>query len=236
MPKMYDETLTPLLERCSNEELSPLVDFLIAPRSSLLARHEDVERHYPDHARYIGAIVQEIRLFGGHTIKDRVFGSPGRAWRALVRDALLKMEVKSPPLKIEEMERAVVALALDTEFDTLEPGVQKDLLARFYDGEMFREGLMQRTVIDDFVSRAEGIVESPQLEPEKVKRVFKKKTFDFVKNQLKGKAISTGLKLVARSAAAPIGVGLAAWELLGPAYRITIPVICYISYLRARHP
>jgi uncharacterized protein YaaW (UPF0174 family) len=232
---MYDENLTPLLESCSNEELDPLVNFLLEPRSSLLAKDPDYLRLNPDHGRYLGAIVKEIRLFGGHTIKDRVVGSPGRAWRAIVRDALLELGVKAPPLALREMEHTVVKLALDSEFDNLDKAAQDKLLDGFYRGSLFRSGLSQRTVLDDFISRAEGNVATPELETEKVKRVLGQKAVGFVKKTIKGKAVSTGLKLVLRGAAAPIGVGLTAWDLLGPAYRVTIPVICYIAYLRHKH-
>lgn len=232
---MYDENLTPLLESCSNEDLDPLVNFILEPRSSLLAKDPDYIRHAPDHGRYIGSIVKEIRLFGGHTIKDRVVGSPGREWRTIVRDALLEMGVKAPPLALREMEHTVVKLALDSEFDDLDKSTQNKLLANFYDGQLFRHGLAQRTVLDDFVSRAEGDVRSTDFETEKVKRVFGQKAVGLVKKTIKGKAVSTGLKLVLRGAAAPIGVGLTAWDMLGPAYRITIPVICYVAYLRYKH-
>lgn len=232
---MYDENLTPLLESCSNEELDPLVNFLLEPRSSLLAKDPDYLRLNPDHGRYLGAIVKEIRLFGGHTIKDRVVGSPGRAWRAIVRDALLELGVKAPPLALREMEHTVVKLALDSEFDNLDKAAQDKLLDGFYRGSLFRSGLSQRTVLDDFISRAEGNVATPELETEKVKRVLGQKAVGFVKKTIKGKAVSTGLKLVLRGAAAPIGVGLTAWDLLGPAYRVTIPIICYIAYLRHKH-
>ena len=43
---MYDENLTPLLESCSNEDLDPLVNFILEPRSSLLAKDPDYIRHY----------------------------------------------------------------------------------------------------------------------------------------------------------------------------------------------
>ena len=141
---MYDENLTPLLESCSNEELDPLVNFLLEPRSSLLAKDPDYLRLNPDHGRYLGAIVKEIRLFGGHTIKDRVVGSPGRAWRAIVRDALLELGVKAPPLALREMEHTVVKLALDSEFDNLDKAAQDKLLDGFYRGSLFRSGLSQR--------------------------------------------------------------------------------------------
>ena len=232
---MYDENLTPLLEKCSNEELDPLVNFLLEPRSSLLAKDPDYLCSNPDHGRYLGAIVKEIRLFGGHTIKDRVVGSPGRAWRMIVRDALLELGVKAPPLALREMEHAVVKLALDSEFDKLDKAARDKLLDGFYRGSLFRSGLSQRTVLVDFISRAEGNVSTPELETEKVKRVLGQKAVGLVKKSLKGKAVSTGLKLVLRGAAAPIGVGLTAWDLLGPAYRVTIPVICYIAYLRHKH-
>jgi uncharacterized protein YaaW (UPF0174 family) len=133
------------------------------------------------------------------------------------------------------MEHTVVKLALDSEFDNLDKAAQDKLLDGFYRGSLFRSGLSQRTVLDDFISRAEGNVATPELETEKVKRVLGQKAVGFVKKTIKGKAVSTGLKLVLRGAAAPIGVGLTAWDLLGPAYRVTIPVICYIAYLRHKH-
>jgi uncharacterized protein YaaW (UPF0174 family) len=42
------------------------------------------------------------------------------------------------------------------------------------------------------------------------------------------------LKLVLRRLAGPVDWALTAWEWLGPAYRLTVPTVCYVAYLRQK--
>ncbi len=232
---MYDEDLTPVLEATPREDLDPLVEFLLQPRTSLLERDDAYIAHHPAHERYIGAIVKEIRLFGGHTVGDRIKGAPGRPWRVIVKDALEEMGVKRPPLAIAEMERRVVELALDVEFEDLPEQDQRDLLDSFYSGAVFEDGLTQYSVLDELITRQTDDPSQISLDGERVKRVLGKKAWRAARSALAGKLVSTGLKFALHGAAGPLGWGLTAWSFLGPAYRVTIPVICYISYLRRRH-
>ena len=49
-------------------------------------------------------------------------------------------------------------------------------------------------------------------------------------------AMKAALKVVIRGFAAPVQWAMTAWDWLGPAYRVTVPVICYLAFLRHRHP
>ena len=229
---MYDENLSPLLEACSDEELGPLVAFLLEPKTSLLAKDPGYVASPDRPSRYVGAIVREMRLFGGHSVKDRLGSGPaGRPWRTIVKDALAALGHKQTHgMGIAQLERQVVRRTLDMHFEELPEAKQQWLLAAFYRGDFFGEGIVRRTPLDDFQS-----LERPgeaTMEREKVKRVLKQKAWGALGRQVKDKALKLGLRLAIRGAAAPVGVAMTLWDWLGPAYRVTIPAIRYVAYLR----
>ena len=227
----YDPHLTPLLEACSREELEPLVQFLATGPTSTLRRHPDVQRHWPAHERYLHAIVHEIHLFGGHSLKDRLSrGDGGQPYIQIVRRLLKQLGQTSFIWDIASMERRVAELTLDVSFDELPPEDQARLRADLYAGKLFEGGLRSYTVLDKVVDRLHD--QGPQLDAQRLKKVAASEAKDLARGTLSKAA----LKLVARGLAGPVGWGMSAWSWLGPADRVTIPVIWYVAYLRARKP
>lgn len=222
----HDPHLSPLLQQCTDAELEPLAQFLASRTTSTLRKQPEVIAHWPHHSRYIPAIVQEIQLFGGHTIKDRIGSGPaGQPYFQIVRRLLKDLGERSFVWDIDRMEARLVALTLDIEFDELSKDAQDRLMASFYRGELFEGGLQNHTVLDRVLDRANGPAE---IDTKKVKKVAVQEA----KGLIKGKVAGAALKLVARGLAGPIGWGLTAWSLLGPADRVNVPVIWYITYLR----
>ena len=203
---MFDETLSPVLEACSDAELKPLSDFLLKPKTSLLSRDPEYLAHPDRPSLHVGALVREIRLYGGHSIKDRVVdrsGGTGRCWRDIVRDALAELGEKRPPLSIRAMERLVVDRTLDVHFDEFSEATKRKLRRDFYAGAFFAQGLSPRSALDDFQS-LQGAADA-SFERDKVKRVLKEKAKAMVGRQVKDKLVKVGLKLAIRGAAVPGG-------------------------------
>lgn len=230
---MHDPDLSPVLEAASQEELDLLVRFLASHRTSLLMRDPDVRAYYPDHTRYIPKIVQEIQLFGGHTLKDRALGEhPGLPYARIVADAQRKLELGLDGASLEAQEDAVVAFVIDPAFDELPAERQTSLREAFARGDFFREGLARPGLFHQLLEREDP--EHMRLNTSRAARTARKAAVRWVKAQLKGRALRWVMRLVLRGAAGPVGAALVLWDLLGPAYRVTIPVVCYVSYLRGR--
>lgn len=224
---IHDPHISPLLDSCSADELEPLAQFLSSRTTSTLRKEHDVLKYWPDHTKYVPSLVKEIQLFGGHTIKDRIGSqSAGQPYFQIVRRLLKELGERSFAWDIVRMERRLVQLTLDIEFDDLEPSKQDKLMDAFYRGELFEGGLQNHTVLDKLLNRHDP--SQPSIDKQKVKKVATQEAKGFIKGKLAGLAI----KAVARGLAGPIGLGLTAWSLLGPADRVNIPVIWYIAYLR----
>lgn len=230
---MYDEDLSPVLQASTEEQLGELVEFLLASSFSTLATDPRYEQHTPNHHKYVGAIVEQIHKFADHTIAVRLRKRVGYTYRDIVRAALAELGQDKAPLGIVKMERAVVERFLDTEFDRLPRSTQTELIDSFYKGKWLEQGLTQRHFFEEWLARVDP--ETQVIDSEKVQRVFKRKAIDLAKDAAKGKLLSTGLRWAMKGAAGPLGWGITAWQWLGPAWRITIPVICYVSYLRELH-
>lgn len=232
---MYDAALTPLLERCTNAELDPLVTFLTSPMLSALERDPLYKRHAPDHRQYIDAIVKHIRLVAGHTILHRATSGPvGQDYYDALEGALrdLGIEKGAIPDLLSERETMLVKRCIDQHFEARPAGEQHELMQEFYDGGWYHEerGIRKRGRFDDYLERVPG--QRRRLSPEKLARTVRQKTSRYVQDKIKGKIFKTGLKLVLKRAAGPLGLAIEAWSWLGPSWRVFVPTACYIAYLR----
>lgn len=232
---MYDAHLSPILEAATDAQLAPLAEFLCDHTTSLL-KHDAAYKQAPDRPTlYIPQLVTELRLYGGHTIGHRVRGGahPGADYIDIARDAHQELGLgKTYAEDIDAVEQRIVRRLLHNDFDMLPADLQERHLDAFYEGVHFRLGLRSRTPLDDFLAHDEP--GKRELTRGHATRVAADKAADLVVNKLKGKVIKAGLRLVLRRAAGPIGLAMDAWGLLGPAYRVTIPAISYVHYLRAQ--
>jgi len=78
--------LEDFLSQCSNEELAPLVDILIAKSNNNLDIEEEYIKHTPDHKKYYKLIAKEIRLYGSNSLANFKRGGVGVAYDEVVYD------------------------------------------------------------------------------------------------------------------------------------------------------
>jgi uncharacterized protein YaaW (UPF0174 family) len=229
---MYDAHVSPVLQAATDAQLKPLADFLCEHTTSLL-KHEPAYKRAPDRpSTYIPEIVKELRLYGGHSIKDRISGAqPGANYIDMARDAHRELGLGKTYIEdIHAIEEKIVRRLLHIEFDSLPEAQQREHLRVFYAGEHFRFGLRSRTPLDDFLAHDEP--GKRELTAEHAKRVAADKAADLVMGKLKGKLLKAGARLVLKRMTGPIWLAMDVWSLLGPAYRVTLPAISYIHYLR----
>ncbi len=227
----FDPHLTPLLRAQDNAALDPLVRLLRKRMMGHLRRDDEVARMFPDHRRYVDDIVADLRQLGGHALLDRVVGEGGqRSYLKIVRGLARDIDkAKANSDDVAELELLIIKHMLDTRFEALEPSHQAALLEAFWRGHYFREGLSKHPRLAWLMSRRGVDSQRPDLG--KLKQAAK----DAVTGKVKGMAFRYGLRLVARGAAAPLGVAMTAWDWLGPDDRMIIPAVCYVGWLRERH-
>lgn len=82
-----------LLEKCTKEELEPLVSYIKSKFSEYLTIHVDYKKHNPDHTKYSNVIGDEIRMFGGDTFSNLMRGGNGPSYDEILYDVCKKLDI-----------------------------------------------------------------------------------------------------------------------------------------------
>jgi uncharacterized protein YaaW (UPF0174 family) len=232
--RMRDEHLTPLLMASSEAELALLIEFLGRPPSGLLWFDPRARAPSATHAERVEAIVAEVLRYGSHTVGGRL-GAAKRAYLQLVCDVLQELKLPEIPAQgIQALELRVVRYVLDSEFDRLPPDRQEVLLEHFFAGGFFVDGLRGYDALHPLMTQVGP--EQRQLSAGKIGRTVRRAGGRELTRRARSMAMKAALKVVIRGFAAPVQWAMTAWDWLGPAYRVTVPVICYLAFLRHRHP
>ena len=106
---MADFTLAPLLRKCSDDDLEPLVKFIKkAELTETLSESYGYCAHYPKHSKYADQIAHHIRLFGGSTPVN-IFRGEGPPYKEIVQDVANKLGVDYEYYdSVEELEKKVL--------------------------------------------------------------------------------------------------------------------------------
>lgn len=219
-----------MLEAASEAELALLIEFLGRPPSGLLWFDRRVRRAGATRAERAAAVVEEVLRCSDHSVTGRIGGGQ-RSYLQAVCDVLQYLELDDTPADgVLALELRVVRFVLDSEFERLAPDVQAKLLEDFFAGKFFAGGIRGYDFMHPFMTQADP--EHRKLEAGKVKRALahiggtqlRTRSWVFLRKR--------AMKLVLRRLAGPVDWALTAWDWLGPAYRLTVPTICYVAYLR----
>ncbi len=219
-----------MLEAASEAELALLIEFLGRPPSGLLWLDRRVRGSGATHAERAAAVVEEVLRCGDHSVTGRLGGGQ-RSYLQVVCDVLQYLELEDTPADgALGLELRVVRYVLDSEFERLAPDVQATLLDDFYAGKFFVGGIRGYDLVHPFVTQVDP--EHRKVEAGKVGRALKQIGGEQLQKRVRSFARGAALKLVLRGLAGPANWAITAWEWLGPAYRLTVPTVCYVAYLR----
>jgi hypothetical protein len=227
-----DDHLTPVLEACSEAELALLVEFLGRPPTGLLWFDARVRDPNTPRAERVAAIVDRILVLGDHGATRRMGGAI-RSYLQVVCDVLRELELPETPGEgVFALELRVVRHVLDAGFDELPRAVQAELEARWLSGALFADGIFEADPIHRLMTHTDA--DHRALALGQAGRAIRKSALRFSWKQTKATLRKLLLRVVVRRLATPIGWAFTVWDLLGPAYRITVPLICYVAYLRRK--
>ena len=255
---MADFTLVPLLRKCSDDDLEPLVKFIKkAELTETLSESYGYCTHYPKHSKYADQIAHEIRLFGGNTIANKYRGCPptilsilptlapifpflpgeGPPYKEVVQDVATKLAVDYEYYdSVERVEMKILLKILKDAFDKMS-SKEKDEVIKAFEQEGtgnldFRAGFPMSAILAQVAVKSSGFLAY--------------QVAVIVANSVAKAVLGHGLKLATNAAltraigifAGPIGwVITALWtaiEIAGPAYRVTIPCVYHVAYLRQK--
>lgn len=221
----------------SSEELNELVRIITHDKdgekrwTETLTTNEKYKHYYPEHNQYWQEIAEEIQLFGGNTFINILRGGRGVEYKEILCDVCDKMKVNyNKYSSIEQIE------------DNLFMKILQDALNKMTKEEIAVLG--QELGLDNVANlNAQGMVAIFQA-------IFKAGGFKsyqltlIIVNAVLKALIGRGLPFVGNAAlmriagvlAGPIGWAITAiWtaiDLAGAAYRVTIPAVIQVAYLR----
>lgn len=232
-----DNDLIPLIRKCSNDDLDPLV-FYITKKGGITSQldHTDVfKKHSPNHKMYADEIAAEIQNFGGHTISNVGRRGKGVPYKEIVSDVAKRLKVNfNKKREVEFIEQQIRLKVLETAWEKLGDEEKR----KFMDGlgEEYKSMPIPKyflmSVIQSLIGRG-GFV------PYNLAVIVA----NAVASQLRGR----GLLLGANAAflryigtfAGPIGWAITGiWTLVdiaSPAYRVTIPCVLHLDMLRQKY-
>ena len=234
---MTDFTLAPLLRKCSDDDLEPLVKFIKkAELTEALSKSYGYCTHHPKHSKYADQIAHEIRLFGGNTFANIPRGE-GPPYKEIVQDVASKLKVNYKYYEsVERVEMKILLKILEDAFDEMSNKEKEVVIKAFEQGGAenldFRTGFPMSAILAQLAVKSSGFL-AYQIAV-------------IVANSVAKAVLGHGLKLATNAAltraigifAGPIGwviTGLwTAISVAGPAYRVTIPCVCHVAYLRQK--
>ena len=196
-----------------------------------LTTHERYKESSPDHHEYWDLIAAEIQCFGANTLATLIRGGKGVLYREVLTDVCDKMKVNyHRGASVETIELHLLMKVLTDSMKEMSP---EELEAACDD-----LGLSPMRYTPEAVTVAlQAAIRLGGFAPYRIALI--------VANAVVTTLIGRGLSLAANAAlvrlmsafAGPVGWTLsAAWllvDIAGPAYRITVPSVIMVAYLRA---
>ena len=196
-----------------------------------LTEHDRYKESSPDHHAYWDLIAAEIQCFGANTLMTMLRGGEGVLYREVLTDVCDKMKVNyNSGSNVETIELHLLMKVLTDSMKEMSPE-ELEAVCDDLDLSPMRYTPEAVTIALQMAIRLGGFL------PYKIALI--------VANAVARALIGRGLSLVANAAltrlmaafAGPIGWTLsAAWllvDIAGPAYRITVPAVIMVAYLRA---
>jgi len=236
------DTELDFLRECTAEELEPIVGAILGTTgegddkaidtsgrlSSELDSTESFKRHYPNHTKYVDEIIAEIQTYGGNAIANSIRGY-GVPYREVLVDVAKKLKVNfAKTAKTTHIETCLLNKLIEDSFEKLSDD-QKVALAEAVGGANVPAGGLTSAALIFLVRQ--GGFRSYQIMLILVNALAK---------VILGHGLwwTTNIALCRAMAflSGPVGWlltgGWTVIDLLGPAYRVTIPAVLYISMLR----
>lgn len=229
------------LQYCSNTELRELSDMLTHDTdgnirmSEKLTDKDSYIENYPNNCRAMWQdIAMELQLFGGNTFANFFRHGRGPAYESIVYDVCMEMEVDGiqDHDTAEEMERALLDKLTEKMLDELTYEQRKQIMKEL--------DIKKRTYTKQAVMAALLLTRRINLRLYNYVMAY---ILRMVTDLLIGRGVLTaGFGLLSRGLGVmmgPIGwivlTGWTAWDIAGPAYRVIIPAVIQVAFLRMKY-
>ena len=229
-----DHDLVPILRAATDQELDPLVK-LILDKGWLSKELDETEvfkkwNGAKEHSRYADEISAEIQLFGGHSLANLIRRT-GVPYAEVVNDVARKTGATSVRGDdIEGLEDAILEKLLESTWKNLDEQQKRSLIEQI--GGDTRSGGSKAV----FMASLQAAIRGGGFLSYQLSVI----AANAVARQILGRGLSfaanAGLTRAIGAFAGPIGLTVTGvWlanDFLGPAYRLTVPAVLWVSMLR----
>ena len=222
------------LEDVPSEHLEGLVALLTEDRNEELTDTKGYKLHHPDHNKYWREIATEIQTFGGNTFSN-VYRGTGTIYREILHDVCNRLKVNyNKGSSIQGIEMNLLQKALADSFEKLDAGQRAEVLKAL--GEENATNMTSNAA----VAAAQLLLRTSGFAAYKWALIAVNGLISQIGKQVIGRGLSLGANAALTRglsvAIGPVGLALtAAWtayDLAGPAYRVTVPSVLYVAALR----
>lgn len=225
------------LAESSNEDLRILVDYLTKKPSGdnrfteELTCKEKYKTHYPDSIHEIlPEIVHELRLFGGNTLANVLRGGVGVSYEELLTDVCKKMKVSfNSNTSVEKKEQYLLQKVFDdsiadmSEEELSEMMKDMDIPTTSFGKQAMLAALQTAIKRSGFMFYKISVIVANQ-----VSRMMLGRGLTFAANA----SLTRGVSILVGPVGWAITIAWTAFDIAAPAYRITIPAVIHIAYMR----
>jgi len=226
------------LKDCSSEDLDTLVQILTKDKdgnerlTEELTTSERFKQHNPDHRVYWDTIAAEIQCYGANTFATILRGGEGVLYKEVLINACNKMKVnfnKNASVEIIEMNLLMKILT-----DSMEKMTPEELQTLVEELDLKTTNFTKQAV----VAAIQAGIKVGGFAAYKVAVIVANAVAKAVIGRGLSLAVGAGLTRSMAILAGPIGWAITAlWTLLdiaGPAFRITMPCVVQVAFLRAK--
>lgn len=239
------------LKNMESEDLNDLVEAIVGKEGDTrltesLTTNDLYEAHYPDHKQYVKLIMGEIQEFGGNSFAN-VFRGGGVFYREIVRDVADRMKVKyKKGASTADIEIDIFVKIVSDAFSKMSEAEIQEVMADFAPDSSDLSDLVQAAGIKNIASLPKAAAATAMMQFLLTQGGFATyKATLIVANVVWKTLFGHGLALATNAALTralsvligPIGWAIAgiwtALDIAGPAYRVTVPVVIQVAYLRS---
>jgi uncharacterized protein YaaW (UPF0174 family) len=231
-----DHDLVPLLRQASNEELEPLVQYIVEKGgvTAQIDRTRAFRQHSPtgNHQMYADDIAAEIQKFGANTLWSQAFrNGRGTKYRNILKSVAKRCGVKAGfwDQTVEIEERVLVAV-LSKAYEEMTEEQRQEMLGTLRIHKLPGAGGPATAAALQTAIQATGFA------PYKLAVIVANGTANAVLGHGLAFAANAGLTKGLALFAGPIGWALdAMWGGMipaGPAYRVTVPCVVQVALIR----
>ena len=230
----FDKDLTPILSTATNEDLDPLVKYILkAATTQTLEINAQYKEHNPNHVKYADVIESEIKEFGGNSFVT-LFRGEGPPYYEIVGDVAGKLGANfSKGTSIENIEMAILMKIMSSAWEKMSNEERMEFAKETGIGygigsipSAFPVLALQAAIAaSGFLAYRLALIIANNIAVTILGR---------------GLAFATNVAIVRGIAffTGPIGWAITAlWtlkDIAGPAYRVTIPCVIHIAMLRRK--